>query len=255
MAPKRQRVFSFGTSGSQQTVVATTKGSTQVLTKADVRKIARNAIDNVRDLKHKCIAAQISDTDSGGLYGVCLTGNILRGDQTGDRETDKIKLIKFRASLAAHTSGTYANNGDYNMLFRLLVVRKNGDDTGIASDAWQTNPFGMTNMTQAGGTYYQIDGVLDHEKVKVVYDKIHTMNPTYGYGSDFITGEPTTTTTGLLSRFVNLDLKLGFNQVYQTDSNSAVLGQLWMIVIPYNHQGSTNMLDFSVCTDLQFHSY
>jgi len=248
---KRQRTVSFGQAGSQATVVAA-QTSAKVYSKADIRKIARNAIQNVKDLKHKCIAAQTADTNSGELMGVCLTGKIARGDATGDRETDKIKLIRFRASLFLAESGLYANNGDWNKQFRVLVVRKNGDDTGVNSDVWQSNPFTMTSMSQAGNTYYQIDGVLDHEKVKVIYDKVFTLDPPYGYGSTFVSGEPTTTTRCLSSKLVNIDVKLGFNQVYQTDSNNAVLGQLWLLVIPYSHSGSTNMVDLSVSTDLQF---
>lgn len=226
-----------------------------VFSKADIRKIARNAISATLDLKHKAIAANTVDANSGEILGLCLTGNITRGDAEQNREADKIKLLRFRASLVITDSGIYVNNGDWNKNYRVIVGRYNGSNVGIASDSWQSNPFGMTAITQAGNTFFNWDGVIDTQKFKVILDRNYVNNPSYGYGSDFLAGEPTTTTVGDKAIKIEIDEKLGFNHTYDMDANTSQLGQLWLLVCAYSPSGSTNMADYHVCTDLQFHSY
>ena len=251
---KRKRT----TSGLSSTTafVSSQQKSVPVLSVAEVKKIARKAVDGTKDLKHKVVSDLVNDINSTQIQALCLTGNIARGDSEFNREADKIKLVRFRAQICLTDSGTYANNGDYNKCYRIVVGRANGTNTGIGSDVWQNNPFtGMGVFYQGGASYNTVDGNIDEKKFKVVYDRTHYMDPNYGYGSTFVLEEPTTTTTGLKFKKIDIDEKLGFIQTYDMDSNNSQLGHMWLFVIPYSPSGSTNMVDITVVTDLQFTSY
>jgi len=215
---------------------------------AKVTKVLRS----LSEPKHHLPFSSTTDTNSGELMGMNLTGYIPTGSNTFSRDGDLIRLEKLRSRLVINESGSYVNNGDNNKLVRIMVVKKFADNTGVSNSAWQSQPFTNSSLFQGGHNYAGIDGNADSRVINVLYDKVITINPTYGYGSDFILGDPTSTTTGYRSSLVVIDLPLHFNMQYESNAYTSKHYHLWLLVLPYTAQGSTNMIDITAVNDLVF---
>jgi hypothetical protein len=208
------------------------------------------------EAKHYCPNNQVAVPADRVLYTFPLTGNITQGTGVNNRDGDAISIEAIKVQFT-FSSGAWVNNGAHMTSFRVLLI-EHQKQIGLGSSAqWYPSTGGggglqQSDLYQQNFSYKTIDGIIDAKLATVHYDSIVSLEPK-SYWTNAIDGTTTSTDLARVFKVHKFQCKVGKRLQFERGTSVAVgKHNYYLVVIPYNGNGSSDVGDFTVVTDVIF---